>query len=39
MNPPEPITGETLALTLTQGGARPWQIDVTLPALTAALEG
>lgn len=39
MNPPDPITGETLALTLAQGGARQWQIDVTLPALTAALEG
>jgi ribonuclease D len=37
-SPPEPLTGDEVADALRALGARPWQIRLTGPALTAALK-
>jgi ribonuclease D len=35
--PPEPVTAESVTTFLREVGARPWQVDLTVPALTDAL--
>ena len=35
--PPDPLSVETVTAFLTEVGARPWQVDLTAAALTAAL--
>jgi ribonuclease D len=37
--PPDPADESTVRHWLAQSGARPWQIDLTAPGLTAALQG
>ena len=35
--PPEPSTLDAVGAALADRGARPWQVDLTAPTLTAAL--
>jgi ribonuclease D len=37
--PPQPSTPDTVATRLRALGARPWQVDLTVPLLVAALDG
>jgi ribonuclease D len=37
--PPEPLTEDGVRAFLADRGARPWQVDLTAPVLTAALQG
>ena len=36
--PPEPISVDTVEAVLTSGGARPWQVELTVAPLTEALS-
>jgi ribonuclease D len=36
--PPQPVSPQSVAAALKSAGARPWQVDLTAPALAAALE-
>jgi ribonuclease D len=37
-SPPEPLSEEAVGDALRAGGARPWQVALTAPALAAALR-
>ena len=37
--PPDPVDEGTVRAALADRGARPWQVDLTAPALTGALQG